>query len=57
MASGWVDRYRDYYGMQDLGFDHAATGEHIEGMMIMADAKEWLAQEAPKRLKRVVREL
>lgn len=53
---GWIDNVEDYYKLQELGFDHEATGEHIQGMFIMSDAYEWTKEEIKKRLNRVARD-
>lgn len=53
---GWLDHFEDYYGLQEVGFEHEGTGEHIAGMFAMADAKDIMFERAKKRLNRVVHE-
>lgn len=53
---GWLDNVEDYYKEQELGFDHPATGEHIEGMFIMEEAADILRQRFRDRFKVIARE-
>ena len=52
---GWINNVEDYYLLQEGGFDHAATGEHIEGMFAMADAATWAEAEFERRTNKVLR--
>lgn len=39
-AFGWVDGTETYYLAQELGFHHAITGSHVDGMHALRDAAE-----------------
>ena len=52
---GWINNVEDYYLFQEGGFDHAFTGEHIEGMFAMADAAAWAEAEFERRTNKVLR--
>lgn len=53
---GWIkpSQIEDYFGYQEGGFDHAITGEHIEGMYAVVDAYELAKLELEERLKRTI---
>lgn len=53
---GWLRHVEDYYLLQEGGFDHPVTGEHIPGMFAMADAADWAGQEFKRRARGVIRE-
>lgn len=53
---GWLDNYEDYYGLQEGGFDHEVTGEHIEGMFAMADAADYTEQSVKQKMRAALHE-
>ncbi|MCK9599205.1 MAG: hypothetical protein M0R66_02695 [Candidatus Omnitrophica bacterium] len=53
---GWTNNYEDYYGLQEGGFDHEVTGEHIEGMFAMADAADYTEHSVDQKIGRALRE-
>lgn len=42
---GWINRFEEYYGLQEGGFDHPITGE-VKGMEIMGDAEDFAVKRA-----------
>lgn len=56
---GWLGRLGDskYMPMQDQGFTHWLTGEHIEGMMAIRDARQYADEQFERRAEKVAREL
>lgn len=53
---GWLDHYEEYYGLQEVGFEHEGTGEHIAGMFAMADAKDIMFDRFKKKMRGVLHE-
>lgn len=48
---GWVKTFKDYYGLQNEGFDHPDTGDHIAGMFIFDDTSDYIFHYAQEKLK------
>ncbi len=44
-AFGWLRKFEDYYNYQDEGFDHWRSGQHIEGMFALRDARLYVVKE------------
>ena len=57
MAFGWTNpsQRKEYFLFQEGGFDHAITGEHIEGMYAVSDAAQfvfdYVHEELDRRMK------
>ena len=50
-AFGWINRREDYFAYQEGGFQHAITGEFIEGMYAMYDAAAWTLDQLEKDIR------
>lgn len=42
---GWLETFKDYYGQQEVGFEHPQTGD-IPGMFAMRDAADLMQKRA-----------
>lgn len=51
---GWLRTFKDYYGDQDIGFEHPQTG-HVEGMHLMGDLEDFLPKLAGDLIGRELR--
>lgn len=52
---GWIDRRREYYGLQEGGFQHT-SGVEVEGMYAMVDAAELAFREFQRGMDQVVKD-
>lgn len=54
---GWLSRPENYFSYQDKGFTHWKSGETVEGMNAIADAREEIKDLIREDLKRRLRGL
>lgn len=54
---GWLRHFEEYYGKQEVGFEHEYTHEDVPGMFAMADAKDYIFKYAEDLIGRKLRDL